>query len=156
MEMSYLTKPIRRELLQKEIARVTNHGKQESEAPLTPVNTPAVSGWNMSELLDRLDDDRDFLCDLLRVFREDSQTNVQRAKKALAEGDLAGVARAAHTLKGMLRSLSMNRAAEKASELENASRQEKGEEAESLLAQLAQALAELSPEVDAQLAEVKA
>ena len=65
------------------------------------------------------------------------------------------LARAAHTLKGMLRNLFMNRAAESAANLESAARQGKREESEVLLVQLDQALAELLPKVDAQLAEVK-
>ena len=81
--------------------------------------------WNITELLGRLDDDREFLRDLLQVFREDSRNNLQKARVALAERDLAGLARAAHTLKGMLRNLLMNRAAEIAGDLENASRAEK-------------------------------
>ncbi len=152
----YLTKPVRRELLQREIARVTKRGKPENDAFVPPEISPIGSGWKITELLDRLDNDRAFLCDLLRVFREDSQINLQKARTALAEGDSAGLARAAHTLKGMLRNLSMNRAAEMAGDLENASRQEKGKEAEVLLLHLQQGLAELLPEVEAQLAEVEA
>lgn len=112
--------------------------------------------WNITELLGRLDDDREFLRDLLKVFREDSRNNLQETKVALAERGLAELARAAHALKGMLRNLLMNRAAEIAGDLENASRAEKGWEAEALFAQLEQALAELSSEVDAELAEAKA
>ena len=63
--------------------------------------------------------------------------------------------RAAHTMKGMLRNLSMNRAAETAFALEITSRQGKSIEAEALLSQLEQAVAELLPKVEAQLAEVK-
>jgi PAS domain S-box-containing protein len=152
----YITKPIRREILQKEIARVTNHNKPENEARIHPKGTATEKEWDIKELLDRLEDDREFLGELLRMFRDDSRINLQKAKTALAEGDLAGLARAAHTLKGMLRNLSMNRAAETAANLENASRQEKGDEAEVLLKQLEQGLAELLPEVDAHLAEVEA
>ena len=149
-------KPIRHDLLQREIARVTKHGKPENEALVPPESPATGSGWNITELLDRLDNDRAFLCDLLRVFREDSQVNLQKAKTALAEKNLAGLARAAHTLKGMLKNLSMNRAAETAANLENALRQEKGNEAEVLLLHLEQDLAELLPEVEAQLAKVEA
>ena len=111
--------------------------------------------WNIKELLHRLDGDQEFLCDLLRIFREDSQANLQKARAALANGDLPGLMRVAHTLKGMLRNLSMNRAGETAFALESASRQGDGKEAEAFLAQLGQALAELFPEVDAHLAELK-
>ena len=111
--------------------------------------------WNIKELLHRLDEDQEFFCELLRIFREDSQANLQKARAAQAEGDLPGLMRIAHTLKGMLRNLSMNRAAEMAFALESASRQGKGKEAEEFLAQVEQAVTELLPEVDAQLAEVR-
>lgn len=151
----YLTKPIRRELLQKEIARVTGQNKAaEKETPGMPDAAPAGTGWNLNELRSRLDGDREFLRELLRVFREDCQSNLQKSRLAMAEGDLAGLARAAHTLKGMLRNLLMNRAAGTAGDLENAARAEKREEAAVLLTHLEQALAELLPEVDVELAEV--
>jgi two-component system, sensor histidine kinase and response regulator len=152
----YLRKPVRRELLQMEIAEMTKQHKEEIEPVPIPHSRPGGKGWNIEELLVRLDDDRAFLCDLLRVYREDSQVNMQKAKAALAKGDLAELTRAAHTLKGMLRNLAMNGAAEAAGELENVSRQENSKQAEKLLSQLEQSLAELLPEVDAQLAEVKA
>ena len=151
----YLTKPIRRELLGKEITRVTEHMKPHNEETLAPNSATPEQAWNLKELLDRLDDDQAFLRDLLRVFREDSQSNVQKAKTALAVGDLARLTHAAHTLNGMLRNLCMDGAAEIAAELEDASRQEKRKDAAELLARLEQALGELSPEVEAQLAEVK-
>ena len=152
----YLAKPIRLELLQKEIARVTNHDKKGNEASDQPRNASTEKEWNLTELLGRLDDDRAFFRDLLLVFREDSQINLQKAKTALAEGDLAELARAAHTLKGMLKNLFMNRAAETAADLENASRHGKRNDVELLFKELERALADLLPEVDAQLAEVKA
>ena len=111
--------------------------------------------WNIRELLHRLDEDQELLCDLLRIFRGDSQANLQKARAALAKGDLPGLMRVAHTLKGMLRNLSMNRAGERAFALESASRQGDGKEAEEILAQLEQAVAGLLPEVDAHLAELK-
>lgn len=116
----------------------------------------AGSEWNINELLQRVDGDREFLRELLSIYREDSQVNLQKAKSALLERDLAGLMRAGHTLKGMLRNLSMNRAGDIAFALETAARRESVQEAEALLEQLEQALAELLPEVEAELAEVKA
>jgi HPt (histidine-containing phosphotransfer) domain-containing protein len=110
--------------------------------------------WDIQELLSRLDGDRPFLCELLQVFCQDSQTNLQQAKSALAAADLPELARAAHTLKGMLRALSMNCAAETAAGLENAARQGNGRDAQALLIQLELALADLLSDVNAQLAEV--
>jgi len=69
--------------------------------------------------------------------------------------NLPALMRTAHTLKGML-NLSMNRAGEIACALESAARQEKRQEAEELLVELEQAIADLLPEVDAELAGVRA
>jgi two-component system, sensor histidine kinase and response regulator len=106
-------------------------------------------------LLERLDNDRSFLCELLIVFRQDSQAGLQEAKEALTRADLAQVERKAHALKGMMRNLSMDRAAQAASDLEAAARQGKTEESTALLAQLERAMEELLPEVHAQMAEVR-
>lgn len=111
--------------------------------------------WNIKDLLERLDEDQEFFCELLQTFREDSQANLRKAMAAQAEGNLQELMRAAHALKGMLRNLSMNRAAEIAYALEKASREGQGTEAEKFLAQLEQALSALLPAVDAQLAEVR-
>ena len=70
--------------------------------------------------------------------------------------DLAALERTAHSLKGMMKNLLMNRTAQSASDLEVAARQGEAKQAAALLAQLEKAMEELLPEVDAQLAEVKA
>jgi HPt (histidine-containing phosphotransfer) domain-containing protein len=115
----------------------------------------SAASWNRQELMERLDNDQEFLRELLGIFRIDSVANLQNAKNAMEGGDMPGLMRAAHTMKGMCRNLSMNRAAEIAHALEIAAREEKSEQAEAFLVKLATALAELVPEVDAQLPEVK-
>jgi HPt (histidine-containing phosphotransfer) domain-containing protein len=114
-----------------------------------------ATNWNRQELLERVDNDQEFLCELLQIFRTDSVANLQNAKAAMQGGDLPGLMRAAHTLKGMLRNLAMNHAAEVAHELETYAREAKNEQAEVSFMQLASALADLLPEVDAQLAEAQ-
>ncbi|MGB7731084.1 MAG: Hpt domain-containing protein [Candidatus Acidiferrum sp.] len=111
--------------------------------------------WDVNELLQRLDNDHTFLRELLAVYRQDSQTSLQSAKNALASQDLAALERTAHSLKGMMKNLLMNRTAQSASDLEVAARQGGAKQA-AALAQLEKAMEELLPEVDAQLAEVKA
>lgn len=112
--------------------------------------------WDKKELMERLDGDHEFMCELLLIFREDSQSNLERARRAVRERDLPTLMRAAHTLKGMLRNLAMNGAAEMALAVETASRQGKEEEAAASLADLEHAVKNLLSEVDAHLAEVKA
>jgi two-component system, sensor histidine kinase and response regulator len=120
--------------------------------------TPGIKAptrWNPKELLDQLDNDRTFLCELLDVYRRDSQNGLQEAKEALARNDLNVVERRAHTLKGMMKNLYMNDVAQTASDLEAAARQGKADDSAVLLAQLERAMSELLPEVDTQMAEAK-
>lgn len=114
-----------------------------------------MEGWDLNELMVRIEGDREFLCELLGIFRQDSLSNLERAKEQLSNRDLQGLTRTAHTLKGMLRNLSMERNAELARRLETAAGAGKAEESAELLEQLGRGLRELLPEVEAQLAEVK-
>jgi len=152
----YLTKPVRAEWLRKEIERVIMKNKSANEQVQPPNVTSSDMDWNLPDLLEQLDHDRVFLAELLTVYRVDSQAGLQDAKNALAAGDFAQLERAAHTLKGMMRNLLMVRGGQAASDLEAAARQGKPEDATALLVLLEHAMEELLPEVDAQLAEVKA
>lgn len=96
------------------------------------------------------------LRELLQMFRADSQTSLIKAREALAQEDLAEASRAAHTLKGMLKNLSMNAAAELAAALETAARNGARGEAEALFQRLDRSLAGILPEVEMHLAEVRA
>jgi len=153
----YLTKPIRREVLRKEIERaVTQSGSCENGNEPAPHGELSEAEWNVRELLERLEGDQDFLRELLQMFRTDSQTTLMKAREALAQEDLAEMSRAAHTLKGMLKNLSMNATAELAAALETAARNGARVEAESLLERLDRSLAGIMPEVETHLAEVRA
>jgi len=94
-----------------------------------------ATAWHVRELLERVDNDTEFFCDLLRMFREDARTGLEKAGLGLAEGNMAELSRAAHALKGMLRNLAMNQAAEAAYALEKAPREERREEVAELLHQ---------------------
>lgn len=116
---------------------------------------PRQIAWDLKELLERLDGDEGFLCELLVMFREDTRLNLEKSRKAVAECDFEMLARAAHTLKGMLRNLSMNAAGETAAALETASRANHQGESTELLQKLEKELEEIRPEVEAQLAGVR-
>ncbi len=153
----YLTKPIRREVLRKEIDRaVTQNGPSENCSEPAPHGELSEAEWNVRDLLERLEGDQGFLRELLQIFRADSQTTLLKAREALTREDLPEMSRAAHTLKGMLRNLSMNAAAEIAAALETAARNGARAEAETLLDRLDGSLAGIMPEVEAHLAEVHA
>ena len=113
------------------------------------------ANWNIAELLERVEGDHEFLRELLSVFRQDSQSNLVKAKAQLVEHDLPGVSRTAHTLKGMLRNLSMERAAGAARQLEAAAQEGKHAQGVAFLEELERGLEEVQPQVDAQLTEVQ-
>jgi HPt (histidine-containing phosphotransfer) domain-containing protein len=112
--------------------------------------------WDLKEVLGRVDDDEALLRELLQAFREESRSALKKATEALARGDMAELARAAHTMKGMLKNLAMHQAAGAARLVEAAARHDSREDAKELLSHLEQALARALAEVSERLAEVKA
>jgi HPt (histidine-containing phosphotransfer) domain-containing protein len=134
--------------------RVPN--EREKQSAVAELNKTVGADWDINELLERLEGDQQFLRELLNIFREDSAANLQKAKIALQARNLPEVMSAAHTMKGMLRNLSMHRAAEIAYVLETASREGNRHDAVTALSQLERACTELRPEVEAHLAGVEA
>jgi two-component system, sensor histidine kinase and response regulator len=124
---------------------VLEQAKREPMEPCRQID------WDMKELMERLDGDRELLRELLVMFREDVQMNLEKSRKAEAERDFKQLARTAHTLKGMLNNLSMRAAAEKAATLERAARENRQSDSERLLDGLVKKLEEILPEVEAQL-----
>jgi len=126
--------------------------KQTREAA---VEQPRQNDWDLKELMERLDGDHEFLRELLVMFREDVRMNLERSWKTMAEHDYEGLSRTAHTMKGMLRNLSMGAAAETAAALEQSSQEKQQKGCKELLEALAKELEGILPEVEAQLAETK-
>jgi HPt (histidine-containing phosphotransfer) domain-containing protein len=58
--------------------------------------------FNRDELLDRVDNDDDFLRETVEMLTSDGPDLLEDVRSAAAAGDAAAVARAAHTLKGMV------------------------------------------------------
>jgi HPt (histidine-containing phosphotransfer) domain-containing protein len=116
---------------------------------------PPLPDWDLKELLERLEGDQEFLREILLAFRYDYRACLHKAHRAMAESDLPELSRAAHTLKGMLRNLSMKCAAETAAALEKSAQDSAERESAELLLILEGDLAKLLPEVEAQLAGAK-
>ena len=152
-----LTKPIGRDNLRMGSDRVTTQsGSSENcNEAASPGELPEAT-WNVRELLERLEGDQDLFCELLQMFRAESQTTLMKVREGLAQEDSTAVARAAHTLKGMLKNLSMNAPGELAAALETAARNGARAESQALFERLDRSLAEIMPEVEAHLAEVHA
>ena len=112
--------------------------------------------WNLEELLERVEGDRQLMLELLGMFRNDSPNTMEMAREALRRGDLHGLSRVAHGMKGMLKNLAMGTGSEIAGALEKAAGEESLGEVEALLQRLERALAQIMPEVEAQMTGVKA
>lgn len=113
------------------------------------------SAWDLEELMERLGGDQDFLWELLVMFRRDARVNLQNSRVAMGTGDYERLSRTAHTMKGMLRNLSMGAAAEKAAALEKASQENRQSDSRQLVGELEKELEGILPEVEAQLAGAK-
>jgi HPt (histidine-containing phosphotransfer) domain-containing protein len=86
-------------------------------APMVPDDAVEAA-----QLLDRIDDDRGFLAELVEVFRREYPYNVETAQKAIDAQRPADLERAAHRLRGALGNLSAQNASTLAAELESVGR----------------------------------
>jgi len=115
----YVSKPIQSGILRAEIDRltrskITNEGESMNNAP----DSSAPGGVNIQELLARVENDRDLLCDLLTIFKQEFPGHLKSLEQAVARKDAAATASISHTLKGMLANLSVTKAAASAARLE--------------------------------------
>ncbi len=112
----YISKPIRPqeldELLDTYIARKT---KTEDKAEPDCIPNSSV---DVIPLLDRIDDDRAFLAELVEIFRREYPLNIEAAQEAIRNENAVGLQRSAHALKGALSNLSARGAANLADDLE--------------------------------------
>jgi two-component system sensor histidine kinase/response regulator len=153
----YISKPIRSEALRAELERFAKGGEQTGGAARSaPVaEHPTEESFSLSELLERVDNDRELMRDLLEIFKEEFPRRQEELHEAVKGADLKRVASASHALKGMMANLSANRAATLAGRLEQvangthsgqlaSSLAEFDHEAEALLPMLESCLSEVS------------
>jgi two-component system sensor histidine kinase/response regulator len=110
---------------------------------------------DLPDLLERVGNDRDFLCELIDLFKVEFPPVLQSLKQSVVREDLKNVEIASHTLKGMLSELSVKRAAAIASQLEQLGRDGKTSGMTETLALLEHAVESLFPELDGYAAEPK-
>jgi CheY-like chemotaxis protein/HPt (histidine-containing phosphotransfer) domain-containing protein len=150
----YVSKPVGYDLLRAEIERlakmpVHQKGKTVNE------KTSSHLDFDYGELLARVDNDRELLHDLLRIFKEEFPGYLQALREAVGTGDGKLVASAAHTLKGMFLNLAAAPAAAAASRLEQLGRNGEKSGFQEALADFERDAASLSPQLDACMAEVR-
>jgi HPt (histidine-containing phosphotransfer) domain-containing protein len=73
---------------------------------------------DLPELLNRVDNDRELLHDLLTIFKEEFPRHLQALHDAVTSQDMTQTRVVSHTLKGMLSNLAVTGAATAAAQLE--------------------------------------
>jgi two-component system, sensor histidine kinase and response regulator len=120
-----------------------------------PVGRSSQGAVNLTELLTRVENDRDLLDELIEIFKEEFPRLLQSLQQFIACGDMKNVEATSHALKGMLSGLSVTRAAAIASRLEQLARDGKTSELTEVLAVLEREVTDLLPELDTYTAEKK-
>ena len=113
-----------------------------------PNDRSSQGAVNLSELLVRLENDRDLLRELINVFKEEFPPLLQSLQQAVARGELKNVEATSHMLKGMLLGLSVTRGATQASRLEQMAREGKTSGLANGLALFENEVGHLLPELD--------
>jgi len=152
----YVSKPIRIGILRQEILRCAGSVRLPEDHTMPPANekTPGDPAFDFSELLVRVDNDRELLVDLLTIFKEEFPRHLFGLREAIDSRDPARIAQASHTLKGMLSNLAAGRAAKFAAEIENLARQGQTRDFADLLFQFETESRSLLPQLEAYLSEV--
>lgn len=130
----YISKPIRPQELDELLDVYVT--QKENSRPSVETATTARGPVDVDQLLDRLDDDRALLGELVELFRADSPNHLRAAQKAIDLQNFMELERAGHTLKGALGNLSANEASTLALALETMGRAHDLTQAQSTLAQL--------------------
>ncbi|HXJ07779.1 MAG TPA: Hpt domain-containing protein [Candidatus Acidoferrum sp.] len=111
--------------------------------------------WNQAELLERVDNDRELLRELLTIFKEDFPRTICSLEAAVSSGDLKRSGLLSHTLKGMLLNLGGARAAAAAARLEELATAGEIAALKGALDALECEAGKLLPELDAYMTEVR-
>ncbi len=151
----YLSKPIRRDLLKAELERFSVHAQGTTAVPAPePASPAAVESFNYGELLDRVDNDRELLKELLGIFRQDFPRHLQELLAAVAAGDMQRVSSSGHALKGMFANLAAGRAAALAGDVERLGTSSESAGLPQAVQALGSEVARLLPLLDSCLLEV--
>ena len=120
----YLSKPIRPQELDdmldgymrssRNLAKTSGSGETKAEP-----GASVPSAVSAEELLERIDDDRLFLSELLEILRGDYKGQIAAIRQAIAMNDRASLQKVAHALKGALGNLAASVAAGIAGQLES-------------------------------------
>lgn len=110
---------------------------------------------DLADLLARVENDHELLCELIVIFKEDFPRALQTLQESVAREDMKTVELTSHALKGMLSGLSVMQAAVTASRLEQLGREGKTLGLTDALTRLESQVAQLLPELDAYAEEAQ-
>jgi two-component system, sensor histidine kinase and response regulator len=109
---------------------------------------------DLTELLERVENDRGLIRDLLLIFKEEFPSHLRALRDAVDSMDGKKVAIEAHTMKGMLSNLAASSAAGAAARLEQLGRNQEVSEFQAAYASFENLSKELLLELDSCMAEV--
>jgi PAS domain S-box-containing protein len=116
----YISKPIRKEMLRAELEKFSGNADEGADA--APAGEQAglleEESFNLSELLERVDNDRELMKELLEIFKKDFPQHREQLLAAVVAGDMKRVGTMGHALKGMFGNLAAGRAASLAANVE--------------------------------------
>ena len=118
-------------------------------------NHSAASMLNLPELLSRIDNDRELLCELLSIFKEEFPVYVKSLESAVHSKNVAEIANVSHTLKGMLSNLAVARASASAARLEQLARAGETASLHDAFAAFQRDVNGLLPEMESYMAEAR-
>ena len=109
---------------------------------------------DFEELLERTENDRDLMRDLLAIFKDEFPQRLQALRRAVASRNGANVILEAHALKGMLSNLAAIEVAAAVAELERLARNNETSNLLDSFSRFEVTAKELSRQVEACMAEV--
>jgi len=151
----YVSKPIDVGILRAEIDRLLQPNIAKEKDVTMNHATPDPAAVNFSELLARVDNDRDLLRDLLAIFKDEFPGYLKSLGEAVTRKDALQTASVSHTLKGMLANLAASRAAASASQLEQLARVADLASLPAAFAEFEREVRGLLPEMEHYMSEVR-
>lgn len=144
----YISKPIRSLELARTLENVARERPYEAEEKPAEVKTGSV--MDLTPLLEGVGGDKSLLAEMLRIFLVDCEELWRQIRRAVSEGNGETLQSSAHTLKGMLGTVSASAACSVALELENMGRNGCLEGADQLLHSMDRELRKLKEELSKQ------
>jgi PAS domain S-box-containing protein len=141
----YVTKPVSPKMLSEALDKwLPKETKEPIENPVviieSPANIPvqeqALPVFDWTGMLSRMMDDEEFTKEMIAVFLKDTPQEIALLKEYLEVGDISGVERQAHSVKGAAASAGGERLRAVAFEMEKASKAKKYENIKDQLAEL--------------------